>query len=117
MSFNAADADIKPQTQTQPIALPIKDRYDVIVVGAGPAGCTTALSFANRGLSVALLERKHDIEAYKPVCTHYIQGCATGVINRLGLAEELEQAGALRNSVDIWTNFGWIRPWRDAPSP
>jgi geranylgeranyl reductase family protein len=32
-------------------------RYDVIVVGAGPAGSTTALECAGRGLSVLLLDR------------------------------------------------------------
>ena len=32
-------------------------RYDVIVVGAGPAGSTTARECANRGLSVLLLDR------------------------------------------------------------
>ena len=32
-------------------------RYDVIVVGAGPAGSTTARECAARGLSVILLDR------------------------------------------------------------
>ena len=33
--------------------------YDVIVVGAGPAGITAALRMAQKGLSVLLLERGH----------------------------------------------------------
>jgi flavin-dependent dehydrogenase len=36
-------------------------KYDVIVVGAGPAGLMTARTAAENGLSVALLERKTDI--------------------------------------------------------
>ena len=32
-------------------------RYDVIVVGAGPAGSTTARECASRGLSVLMLEK------------------------------------------------------------
>ena len=33
------------------------DRYNAVVVGAGPAGVTAALSMANTNLSVALIER------------------------------------------------------------
>ena len=36
---------------------PSKDAYDVIVVGAGPAGCSTASICARRGLDVLHLER------------------------------------------------------------
>ena len=34
------------------------DRFDVIVVGAGPAGCAAAYDLADAGLSVGLLDRK-----------------------------------------------------------
>lgn len=30
---------------------------DVVVVGAGPAGCSTAISLAQRGFQVALIDR------------------------------------------------------------
>lgn len=32
--------------------------FDVIIVGAGPAGCTAALSLGSSGLKIALIERK-----------------------------------------------------------
>lgn len=41
--------------------------FDCIVVGAGPAGSTTAYQLAQRGRSVLLLE-KHELPRYKP-CT------------------------------------------------
>ncbi|MCP8315349.1 MAG: NAD(P)-binding protein, partial [archaeon] len=34
-----------------------KEKFDAIVVGAGPSGTTAALIMAKAGLSVALLER------------------------------------------------------------
>ena len=36
--------------------IPIKADYDVVVCGAGPAGCAAALSAAREGLSVLLVE-------------------------------------------------------------
>ena len=33
------------------------NHFDVVVVGAGPAGCATAICCAQKGLRVALLER------------------------------------------------------------
>jgi digeranylgeranylglycerophospholipid reductase len=41
--------------------LAVKDRYDVIVVGAGPAGSVAARVAAENGLSVLLIEKKQEI--------------------------------------------------------
>ena len=84
--------------------------YDVAVVGASVAGCTTAALLGRAGAKVALLEQRPDPAAYKTVCTHFIQASATPTIERLGLAERIETAGGIRNSVQIWTRYGWIRP-------
>ncbi|HEX8207977.1 MAG TPA: NAD(P)/FAD-dependent oxidoreductase [Solirubrobacteraceae bacterium] len=90
--------------------------FDVAVVGASIGGCTAARLFAQRGARVALIEKRPDPEAYKTVCTHYIQSSATPVIERLGLAEELDARGAIHNTVDMWTPYsGWIVPPDDDP--
>ena len=85
-----------------------KREYDVAIVGASIGGCTTAILFARQGLRVALIERHKDIDAYKKVCTHYIQPEATPTIQQLGLAEEIEAAGGIRNGGQAWTRWGWL---------
>lgn len=52
----------------------MKDRYDVIVVGAGPAGSVAAKAAADKGLSVLLLEKRQEIG--EPV------RCAEGITRR-----------------------------------
>lgn len=87
----------------------MSESFDAIVVGASIAGCTAATLLGRRGLRVALLERASDPRAYEKVCTHFSQASATKTIQRLGLAEEIEAAGGVRNSSDTYTRFGWIR--------
>src|SRR5690242_132210 len=90
--------------------------FDVVIVGASVAGCTAARLYARRGVRVALVERRPDPDAYKTVCTHYIQPSATPTIERLGLAALIEERGAVRNSIDFWTPYGgWIRHRPGAP--
>lgn len=84
--------------------------YDVVINGASVAGCTAAILHARRGARVALLERRSGMDAHKVLCTHYIQASAHPVMAELGLAEELDGVGAIRNSADYWTRWGWIRP-------
>ena len=92
------------------------DSYDVAIVGASTAGCTAARLFALRGARVALVERRPSLDAYKTVCTHYIQSSATPTIEKLKLAPLLEARGAVHNSVDLWTPAsGWIVADGDAP--
>jgi flavin-dependent dehydrogenase len=87
--------------------------FDVVVVGASVAGCTAARLYAQRGARVALVEKRPDIDAYKTVCTHYIQASATPTIEKLGLAPLIEGRGAVRNSIDLWTPYGGWIPHRD----
>src|SRR4051812_40327672 len=83
--------------------------YDVVIVGASIAGCTAATLFGRHGLRVALIERHANPTVFKRVCTHFIQSSATPTIQRLGLDKTIEAAGGLRNRIDAWTRWGWIR--------
>lgn len=88
---------------------------DVAVVGASVAGCAAATLFASEGLRVALVEKASQEESYKRLCTHFLQPCAVPVLERLGVKNELESAGAVRNHLEIWTDWGWIKSPDDGP--
>lgn len=85
--------------------------YDVAIIGASIGGCTAATLYGRCGLRVALVERQPDAAYYKKICTHFIQASATPTIERLGLAGAIEAAGGIRNSVEVWTRWGWLRPY------
>jgi menaquinone-9 beta-reductase len=84
--------------------------YDVVIVGASIAGCTAATLLGRQGARVALLERSPDPDAYKVICTHAILACATPTLRRLGLVEQIEAAGGLRNHGEFWSRYGWACP-------
>jgi len=56
--------------------------WDAVVVGAGPAGATTALLLARAGASVLLLDRAR-FPRDKP-CSEYLSPATTDVLERLG---------------------------------
>jgi len=82
---------------------------DVAVVGASVGGCTAATLFAREGLRVALLEQRADPNAFKRVCTHFIQPSAVPTIDRLAIGDAMLAAGGKRNVLEIWTRWGWIK--------
>jgi len=85
-------------------------RYDVAIVGASLAGCTTAIMLARAGARVALIEQRPDAGAFKKICSHYIQASAVPTLERAGLLEPMEQAGARRSRGRLWTRWGWVAP-------
>ena len=70
--------------------MPSAPEHDVIVVGAGPAGCTTAALLAREGFRVLILEkgsfpRYHIGESLMPYCWFTLE--------RLGVLPEMERIG------------------------
>jgi menaquinone-9 beta-reductase len=84
--------------------------YDVAVVGASLAGCATAIALGRAGASVALVEKSPDPNAFKRVCSHFIQASAVPALERLDLLEPILDAGGLRTPMRAWTRWGWIEP-------
>ena len=65
---------------------------DVIVVGAGPAGAATAILLAERGWSVALLDKA--AFPRPKICGEYLSPEASRILDRLGVLKAVDQAGA-----------------------
>jgi len=84
--------------------------YDAVIVGASLAGCSAAIGLARTGARVALVEKHADPQAFKRICSHYIQASGVPAIERLGLLEPALAAGAQRSHLRMWTKWGWIVP-------
>jgi menaquinone-9 beta-reductase len=84
--------------------------YDAVIVGASLAGCVTATMLGRAGLRIALVEKSPDPNAFKRICTHFIQSSAVPTLQRLGVLGQLEQMGARRSRARIWSRWGWIMP-------
>ncbi len=82
----------------------LQSNYDVIVIGAGPSGCTTAALIAEKGFKVLILERDsfprfHVGESLVPE-TYW-------TLKRLGLIEQLEKTAFPKKfSVQFVTESG-----------
>ena len=92
--------------------------YDVVIAGAGIAGCTAAVLYGRAGLRVALVERSASPHAYKVVCGHFVLGGARDTLTRAGFWQPMLDEGAVvSRSVAAWTAAGWIVPRADAGVP
>ena len=70
----------------------VADAYDAVVIGGGPAGCTTALLLARAGWSVALVERS--VFPRPKVCGEFLSATNAPLLRHLGVAEAfLDLAG------------------------
>jgi flavin-dependent dehydrogenase len=66
--------------------------FDVIVVGAGPAGAATAILLAERGLEVVVLDRARFPRP--KLCGEYLSPEAGRILDRLGVLKTVDLAGA-----------------------
>ena len=78
--------------------------WDVVVVGAGPAGAMVALELGRRGCTVLLLERQ-SFPRWK-VCGACMNGAAQGVLAHAGLGGLVARAGAPRLTELRMTGWG-----------
>jgi 2-polyprenyl-6-methoxyphenol hydroxylase-like FAD-dependent oxidoreductase len=84
--------------------------YDAVIVGGSLAGCTTAILLGREGLRVALVEKQPDPDAFKRVCSHFIQASGVPTLERLDLLDPIVAAGGVRSRIQAWTEWGWIKP-------
>lgn len=97
-----------PTTDSSSPIIGDRPAYDVVIVGASLAGCAAAIGLGRAGARVAVVEKRPDPQAFKRTCSHFIQAGGVPAIERLGLLEELEAAGAQRSRLHAWTRWGWI---------
>lgn len=67
-------------------------RADVVIVGAGPAGTSTAWHLAQMGVDVLLLDRAHFPR--DKVCAEYLSPEASRILTAMGAMPAIERAGA-----------------------
>jgi geranylgeranyl reductase family protein len=65
-------------------------RYDAIVVGAGPAGCASAILLAERGWSVLLLDKA--AFPRPKICGELLSPESARLLDRLGVLKEVDAA-------------------------
>lgn len=103
-----------PETKSESTSTP-QATYDAVVIGASLAGCTTAMFLGRQGARVALVEKQPDPDAFKRMCSHFVQASAVPTIERLDLLERIEAAGGVRSRARAWTRWGIIQaPPEDA---
>ena len=83
--------------------------YDAVIVGGSLAGNTAAMLLGREGLRVALVERQPDPDAFKRICSHFIQASGVPPLERLDLLDPILAAGGVRSRIQAWTRWGWLK--------
>lgn len=64
-----------------PLSHPVSEHFDLIIVGAGPAGCTLALHLAESGLKIAMIEK--DRFPRSKICGDALSGKVINILRRI----------------------------------
>lgn len=81
-------------------------KTDIVIVGGGPAGFSSALTLRRRGFSVAVLEKK--VFPREKVCGEFIAPPGVTELRKLGVLEKINQAGARSvNKVVLYSGNGY----------
>ncbi len=80
-------------------AAPAPSRFDVCIVGAGPAGSTTAYLLARQGRSVVLVDRARFPR--DKTCGDGITPRGARVLQRIGVLDQVLEAGFSCSGVDV----------------
>jgi len=87
----------------------------VTIVGGGLAGLALGIGLRRRGVPVLICEAGH--YPRHRVCGEFLSGRGLGVLNALGLAEAIDQAGATRARTAQFFIGDRALPARDLPEP
>ncbi|NBR69000.1 MAG: FAD-dependent oxidoreductase, partial [Verrucomicrobia bacterium] len=71
----------------------MNDRFDLIVVGAGPAGCAAARAFALSGKSVALLEAEPEGQSHKRFAGEWLHPQGVDALEQIGFGSITSMKG------------------------
>ena len=69
-------------------------QHDVIVIGAGPAGCASALFLHQQGLRVRVLDRA--AFPRDKVCGEFVSPAADDILEELGVLDAIQQSNPVR---------------------
>ncbi|MBC3193368.1 NAD(P)/FAD-dependent oxidoreductase [Pseudonocardia sp. C8] len=83
---------------------------DVVIAGAGIAGCTAAILYGRAGLRVVLVEKHRSATTAKTLCGHYILAGTEPTLRRLGLWDRMLAEGARAGVPAVHGAAGWMVP-------
>src|SRR6185295_4977201 len=79
-------------------------QYDVIIVGGGPAGTSAAITLAQSGIRVLVLESKH-MPRHK-LCGEFIAPECYPTLDRLGVKDHILREGSQISSLSLTASSG-----------